>query len=192
MTNQGILTTVLVSAGLLALLILLPYIIKLIQWIFKKNKYNTMAASSQIRLIHQLYEAAQELSATKTGAIITITNKEKLDHFRTDGIVIDANISSSLLISIFNKKSPLHDGAVIIEGGKIKYAATYYKITQTSINNKYGARHRASMGIAEQTDSITIIVSEETGDISIAMNGKLQKIKLATFQEELTAIIKNN
>ncbi len=192
MSNQGIFATVIVSAVLLAFLILLPYMIKFIQWAFKKNKYNTMGASSQIRLIHQLYEAAQELSATKTGAIITITNKEKLDHLRTDGIVIDANISSSLLISIFNKKSPLHDGAVIIEGGKIKYAATYYKITQTSIANKYGARHRASMGIAEQSDSITIIVSEETGNVSIAMNGELQKIKLATFQEELTAILKNN
>ncbi len=192
MLNHAILVAVLVSAGLLALLILLPYMIRFIQWAFKKNKYNTMGTSSQIRLIHQLYEAAQELSATKTGAIITITNKEKLDHLRTDGIVIDANISSSLLIAIFNKKSPLHDGTVIIEGGKIKYAATYYKITQTSINNKYGARHRASMGIAEQSDSITLIVSEETGKVSIATNGKLQQIKLATFQEELTVILKNN
>ncbi|CAM9101647.1 DNA integrity scanning protein DisA nucleotide-binding domain protein [Mycoplasma marinum] len=191
MSNNTILIAILSSAGIIIILILLPYLIKFVQWAFKKNKYNTMGSSSQMRLIHQLYEATQELAATKTGAIITIVNKEKLDHLRTDGIVIDANISSSLLISIFNKKSPLHDGAVVIEGEKIKYAATYYKITQSSINNKYGARHRASMGIAEQSDAITVIVSEETGGVSIAMNSKIRPIKLASFQEEMTALLKN-
>ncbi len=192
MSNQILLISILASISGLALLILFPYIIKIIKWIFKTNKFNKMGTSSQIRLIHQLYETVQELSATKTGAIITITNKDSLDHLRTDGVIIDANISSYLLLSIFNKKSPLHDGAVIIEAGKIKYAATYYKITQTSIANKFGARHRAAMGIAEQSDSITIVVSEETGNISISMHGKLQTIKLGNFQEELTRILKNN
>ncbi len=189
--NEIMIDVLIGISALTLVFIMFPYIIHLFRWIFTTTKFNTLGSSSQIRLIRQLYEAVQELSAKKTGAIITIVNKEPLDHLRTDGIMIDANISSILLLSIFNKHSPLHDGAVIIEGAKIKYAATYFKITQSSINNRYGARHRAGLGIAEQSDSITIIVSEETGGVSIARNGKLLKIQISKFQEELIEILKN-
>ncbi len=186
-----ILYTILGFVVAILAMVSLPHVIHLLKWIFTKSRYNKLGSSSQIRLIHQLYEASKELSSTKTGAIITIVHRDSLDLLRTDGVMIDANISSSLLISIFNKKSPLHDGAVIIEGGKIKYAATYYKITQTSINNKFGARHRASLGISEQSDSITIIISEETGNVSIALHGKIRTIKLSSFQEELIKLLKS-
>nr|WP_318033879.1 DNA integrity scanning protein DisA nucleotide-binding domain protein [Mycoplasmopsis bovis] len=105
------------------------------------------------------------MSKNKIGALITIENNDNIENLRTDGVIIDANISSSLLISIFNKYSPLHDGAVIIRDNKILYAATFYKITKKSINNQYGARHRAAMGISELCDATTIVVSEETGFI---------------------------
>ncbi len=94
-----------------------------------------------------------------------------------------------IFISIFNKKSPLHDGSVIIEGGKIKYAATYYKITQSSVNNKYGARHRAALGISEQSDALTLIVSEETGKVSYTSHGKIAQLKLSTFQEDISKLL---
>jgi len=157
---------------------------------FKHSNYDNLGQSSKIRLIHSLNEATAELSATKTGALITIVNKQTLDEFRTDGIRIDANISASLLISIFNKKSPLHDGAIIIRDNKITYAGTYYKITSKSINNRYGARHRAAMGISEQTDALTIVVSEETGSITFAQQGQFTKIKQSEFQERITEYLK--
>lgn len=144
-----------------------------------------MGQSTQIRLIRQLQEAVEVLSEDKTGAIITILNKEDISELRTDGIKVDANISTSIILSIFNKKSPLHDGAIIIDNNKISYAGTYYKITSSSVSNKYGARHRAALGISEECDALTIIVSEETGDVSFAKNGQLMKIKLAEFQEKL-------
>ncbi len=165
---------------------ILPYIIKAIRYIFKKSNYSKLGQSSKIRLVHQLNEAVSELSGNKTGAIITIVNKQVLDSFRTDGVVIDANISSSLIISLFNKYSPLHDGAIIIMNNKITYAATYYKITNKSIDNKFGARHRAAMGISEQTDALTIVVSEETGGITITKHGEFYKVKPDEFQEKLT------
>ncbi|MCP4336330.1 MAG: diadenylate cyclase [Mycoplasma sp.] len=189
--NQTMLETITVISVIILLIILLPHITRLLIWLFKTNKFNSLGSSTQLRLIHQLYESVLQLSETKTGAIITLVNKDNLDKLRTDGILINANISSLLIISIFNKKSPLHDGALIIEGGKIKYVATYFKITQASVNNKYGARHRAALGISEQSDSITIIVSEETGGISIARNSKLTKVKINNLQEELIKILQD-
>ena len=172
------------------LLLLLPLIFKMFQILFKKTKYRQMGQSTQIRLIRQLQEAAEILSKSKTGAIITILNKEDISEMRTDGIKIDANISTSLIVAIFNKNSPLHDGAIIIDNSKISYAGTYYKITSSSVDNKYGARHRAALGISEECDALIIIVSEETGAVSFAKNGKLMKIKLAEFQEKLIENLK--
>ncbi|AIU33803.1 diadenylate cyclase [Metamycoplasma hominis] len=167
-----------------------------ITWI--KNKKNSksnkkvLGESTKIRIIYQLKEALEFLSKTKTGAIITIENKDNLDLLRTDGVILNANISASLIISIFNKHAPLHDGAIIIRNNKIYYAATYYKITKKSIDNKYGARHRAAMGISEICDATTIVVSEENGGITIAKNGTFSPVLLENLQERLVNIFKDN
>ncbi|MGX9339511.1 diadenylate cyclase [Mycoplasma sp. 332] len=160
----------------------------------KKNKSikKSLGSSTKIRIIYQLREALEKLSATKTGAIITIENNDNLDPLRTDGIILDANISSSILISIFNKHSPLHDGAVIIRNNKIYYVATFYKITKKSIDNKYGARHRAGMGISEMSDASTLIVSEENGGITLAENGVLQSVPLEQLQIVLGRILRDS
>lgn len=155
------------------------------------NKTKELATSSKIRLINQLRESVEYLSREKIGALITIENNDNLDNLRTDGVKLDANISSSLIISIFNKNSPLHDGAVIIRNGKIYYASTYYKITKKSIDNKYGSRHRAGLGISEVSDATTIIVSEETGCISITKNSTLIPVKMNEFQEKLIFFLKD-
>ncbi|MBR2999121.1 MAG: DNA integrity scanning protein DisA nucleotide-binding domain protein, partial [Mycoplasmataceae bacterium] len=96
-----------------------------------------------------------------------------------------------LIISIFNKNSPLHDGAIIIRSGKIVYASTYYKISKKSIDNKYGSRHRAGLGISEVSDATTIVVSEETGDVSITKNSMIIPIKMSEFQEKLIFFLKD-
>ncbi|BAP39692.1 diadenylate cyclase [Metamycoplasma canadense] len=178
---------------LIALVILTNYIIVIIK-ATQNNKSNkkTLGNSTKIRIIYQIKEALEKLSKTKTGAIITIENKDNLDSLRTDGIILDANISSSILLSIFNKHSPLHDGGVIIRNNKIYYVATYYKITKKSIDNKYGARHRAGMGISEVCDASTLIVSEENGGITLAENGVLQPVPIENLQIVLGRILKDS
>lgn len=177
---------------ILTILIGTKEIINLIrEFKIKKSKFRELADSNKNRVIIELKNAVDELSKTKTGAIITIENHDNIENLRTDGIKIDSNISSSLILSIFNKHSPLHDGAVIIRGNKIIYASTYYKITSKSINNKFGSRHRAAMGISEQSDSTTIVVSEETGGIIIAKNGKFEYVLIDDFRKLLETKLKN-
>ena len=190
--QETIIIITLIIVSLIAIIVLIPNVYRLYIHISKTNAFLKMGSSSKVRLIRQLDEAMAELSSTKTGALITITNKDDIEPHRTDGIEVDASISSQIIISIFNKKSPLHDGAIVIESNKIKYAATYYKITDKSISNKYGARHRAAMGICDATDALTIVVSEETGKITFAKKGEFHEVKLADFQEKLAHYLENN
>ena len=193
MRNEVVLYVILTLLILVVLGAFIRYLVMLVNRInvSKRNRSN-LGESTRIRLIHQIREALEYLSKNKIGAIITIEQKENLDMLRTDGVIIDANISSSLIISIFNKYCPLHDGAIIIRGSKIYYAATYYKITKKSIDNHYGARHRAALGISEISDSITLVVSEETGGISIAKKGILSTIENSQVQEVLVNIFKED
>lgn len=193
MRNEVVLYVILTLLILVVLGAFIRYLVMLVNRInvSKRNRSN-LGESTKIRLIHQIREALEYLSKNKIGAIITIEQKENLDMLRTDGVIIDANISSSLIISIFNKYCPLHDGAIIIRGSKIYYAATYYKITKKSIDNHYGARHRAALGISEISDSITLVVSEETGGISIAKKGVLSTIENSQVQEVLVNIFKED
>lgn len=163
----------------------MPLLINQFKQKILKSKYSKLGKSSQIRLINQLREAVAYLSKNKIGAIITIENTENIDNLRTDGVILNANISSSLLISIFNKESPLHDGAVVIRDNKIYYASTFYKITRKSMNNHYGSRHRAAMGISEICDATTVVVSEESGMVSITKKGNIAEIRVEEFQEQL-------
>ena len=193
MRNEVVLYVILTLLILVVLGAFIRYLVMLVNRInvSKRNRSN-LGESTRIRLIHQIREALEYLSKNKIGAIITIEQKENLDMLRTDGVIIDANISSSLIISIFNKYCPLHDGAIIIRDSKIYYAATYYKITKKSIDNHYGARHRAALGISEISDSITLVVSEETGGISIAKKGVLSTIENSQVQEVLVNIFKED
>lgn len=184
-------TMIIILNILILLLLFIPFLLKFRSYFIPNDKKNNFGLSSKIRLIFQIKEAVEYLSKHKIGAIITIEASDKLDNLRTDGIVLDANISSSLIISLFNKNSPLHDGAIVIRNNKIVYAATYYKITKKSINNKYGARHRAAIGISEMSDSTTIVISEESGGITISKNAEFTPVKLNDFQEKLTFFLRD-
>ncbi|WP_404824656.1 diadenylate cyclase [Mycoplasmopsis verecunda] len=172
------------------MLYLWPHIYSFISSKIKKTRYEKLGKSSQIRLINQLRESVEYFSKNKIGALITIENNDNIDNLRTDGVVLNSNISSSLLIAIFNKTSPLHDGAVVIRDNKIYYAATFYKITRKSVDPKYGSRHRAAMGISEQCDATTVVVSEEDGSIKILKGSIIQPVKLEQFQEQLIKYLK--
>jgi len=132
-------------------------------------------SKSQVK-IRSVLKAVMQFSQEKTGALIVIKKKSNMDMYSQTGDVLNAETSSRLFSSIFNKTSPLHDGAVIVENDKVKAARVILPVTeQVDLPPEYGLRHRAGLGISEVSDSLVIIVSEETGQISIAENGILQK-----------------
>ena len=132
-------------------------------------------AKSQVK-IRSILKAVLQFSQEKTGALIVIRKKSNLDMYAETGDVLNAETSSRLFSSIFNKTSPLHDGAVIVEFDKVKAARVILPVTdQQDLPPEYGLRHRAGLGISEVTDSLVVIVSEETGQISLSENGILQK-----------------
>ena len=126
--------------------------------------------------IRSILKAVISLANTKTGALIVIRKKSTLDIYSQSGDVMNANTTSRLLISIFNKNSPLHDGAVIIDKEKVAAARVVLPVTDNpDLPAEYGLRHRAAIGISELTDAFVVVVSEETGKISFAHNGKLSQ-----------------
>ena len=126
--------------------------------------------------INSLVKASFDMAKVKTGALMIIEGEQKLDDYEATGIMVDAKISSELLINIFEHNTPLHDGAVIIRGNRITAATCYLPLSDNSrISKELGTRHRAAVGISEVTDSFTIVVSEQTGSVSIAQNGELSR-----------------
>lgn len=126
------------------------------------------------KTVNELVKTCFELSKTKTGALIVVEQEILLTEYEKTGIPIDALISSQLLINIFEHNTPLHDGAVIIRGDRIVAATCYLPLSDNmSISKELGTRHRAALGISEVTDTMTLVVSEETGDVSIAIAGEL-------------------
>lgn len=128
------------------------------------------------RTINEIVRASLEMAKVKTGALMVIEENETLAEYERTGIAIDAVVSSQLLINIFEHNTPLHDGAVIIKGDKIVSATCYLPLSDSqNLGKELGTRHRAGVGVSEATDSLTIIVSEETGKISIAKKGVLTR-----------------
>lgn len=138
----------------------------------------------------ELVEAVGELSSAKTGALICIQREVGLSEYENTGIIIDSVVSRQLLINIFEDKTPLHDGAVIIVNNRIVSATCYLPMSENlSISKKYGTRHRAAVGLSEVSDSFIIVVSEETGHISLALAGELiEDITTAELRSRLIEI----
>ncbi|MBQ5933501.1 MAG: diadenylate cyclase CdaA [Lachnospiraceae bacterium] len=126
--------------------------------------------------INGIIKATFDMAKVKTGALMIIEGEQRLDDIEATGIMIDAKISSELIINIFEHNTPLHDGAVVIRGNRITAATCYLPLTDsTKISKELGTRHRAAVGISEVTDSFTIVVSEQTGAVSVAQNGELSR-----------------
>ena len=128
------------------------------------------------KTLDEIVRASLEMSAERTGALIVIEQNENLREYERTGIEIDALVTSQLLINIFEHNTPLHDGAVIIRNDRVTAATCYLPLSDNkSLSKALGTRHRAGVGVSEATDSLTIIVSEETGGISMAYRGTLQR-----------------
>jgi diadenylate cyclase len=150
-----------------------------------KRKGNSKESASTSEERKQLYKVINNtvtaLSASKTGAIITFEKSNSLDDYINKGVKVNAPVTMELLTTIFYEGTTLHDGAVIIRDNMIEAASVYYIPTVRPMNGKYGARHRASLGISEVCDAVTVVVSEETGRISLAVDGELQAVTRETF-----------
>ncbi|MBR5509660.1 MAG: diadenylate cyclase CdaA [Lachnospiraceae bacterium] len=126
------------------------------------------------RTISELVKACFEMGKARTGALIVLEQTVTLQDYERTGIMVDSAISSQLILNIFEKNTPLHDGAMIISENRIRSATCYLPLSDNmNLSKALGTRHRAAVGISEVSDSLTIVVSEETGSVSVAKNGRL-------------------
>lgn len=184
--NMELLSNILgqfVSVGVIALIIVFqPEIRRFLQMIgMRQKRFNFIARifnrndNTSVTIIAPIVQACREMSAHKTGALIVIGRQSDLRLITEGGIAIDAKISTPLLENIFFKNAPLHDGAVVIEGDRIVAAKCILPVTQSDVPKSYGTRHRAAIGMSEISDAIILVVSEETGGISIAHAGTIHR-----------------
>ncbi|WP_040472064.1 diadenylate cyclase CdaA [Lentilactobacillus kisonensis] len=139
--------------------------------LFVRGRQENEAAK---KMISSLDKAIQYMSKRRIGALITIQMNTGLEEYIETGIDIDAEVSGELLINIFIPNTPLHDGAVIIKNNRVAVAAAYLPLSQSNlIPKELGTRHRAAVGISELTDAMTVVISEETGEVSITQNNEL-------------------
>lgn len=142
------------------------------------------------KTILETVRACYEMGRVKTGALIVVEDEIVLTEYERTGIAVDAILTSQLLINIFEKNTPLHDGAVIVRGDRVVAATCYLPLTDSlSLSKDLGTRHRAAVGISEVSDSLTIVVSEETGKVSIALGGELYRNVDAEFLKNKLAYI---
>ncbi|NLK28751.1 MAG: TIGR00159 family protein [Clostridiales bacterium] len=173
-----------ISVGIIALIIVFqPEFRKALEQLGQKNIMKSILYFEDPRdrnekfsdhTVNEIIRATFELAKAKTGALIVMEEDMPLNDFESTGIYLDSIISSELLINIFEHNTPLHDGAVILRGDRIVAATCYLPLSDNmQLSKDLGTRHRAGIGISEVSDSLTIIVSEETGKVSIAKGGKL-------------------
>ena len=189
-------TDIFINWGLLACIIIFqPEIRGLLEKIGKTNAFsriNSLLANEKERLVEQLYDATITLSQERVGALIAIEQSQSLQDYIKTGVMVNAEVTKELLCSIFMTTTPLHDGAVIIQGDRVACASAYFPPTNVNLSSRYGARHRAALGIAEVSDCLTIVVSEETSAISIAENGRIFSVDEKQLKDYLRRVICND
>src|SRR3712207_5897871 len=147
------------------------------------------ADKSQELVINEMVDALYDLASRKIGALIVLEGKTKINEIVNTGTKIEGKVTKQLLCNIFIPNTPLHDGAVVVRDKKIKSAACFLPLTQRKdISKELGTRHRAAIGVSEMSDCLTLVVSEETGSVSIARSGKIYR---DVTRERLTNILKN-
>ena len=139
------------------------------------------------KTINEIIEASFEMGKAKTGALIVVEQNNKLTEYEHTGITVDAVVTKELLINIFEHNTPLHDGAVIIRGDRVVAATCYLPLSESRrLSKELGTRHRAGVGVSEVSDSLTVIISEETGKVSVAYGGNLSSgLDRDTLREKL-------
>ncbi len=183
-TILWIVTNLFSIAAIAIVVVLQPELRKALEELGRKNFFSFIVTDASKlddghfsdRTINEIVKASVEMGKAKTGALIVIQNEQPLGEYERTGIDVDGIVSSQLLINIFEHNTPLHDGAVIVKDNRITAATCYLPLSDNmELSKELGTRHRAGVGISEVTDSMTVIVSEETGKISVAYGGKLER-----------------
>jgi len=205
--QMELLTTILgqfMGVGVLAMIILFQQEIRKFLLVigrgteFRENIFKTLANWRNDYHddfdIQQIIEAAKTLKASKTGALIVFSRDTELKFYAETGDSLNAEVNKRLLLSIFNKNSPLHDGAVIIHKGRIKAARCVLPVSENDhLPPNFGLRHRAAVGMSESTDTLIMAISEETGRLILARNGKyLKALKLKQVEQKILEYLHNN
>ncbi len=188
------------SVGVIAIVIVFqPELRKALENLGGKNFFGrfftlgkTDTAKFSDKTVDELVKACYAMGRVKTGALIVIEDQILLTEYIRTGIDVDGILTSQLLINIFEKNTPLHDGAVIVRGDRVVSATCYLPLSDSlALSKDLGTRHRAAVGISEVSDSLTIVVSEETGGVSIAMRGKIYRDVDADFLREKLQYVQN-
>ena len=189
-----------VYIGVIAVIVILqPELRKALETLGKKNFFSAFLPMEFNRgeegnfsdhTVKEIAKACVEMGKVKTGALIVIAQNDLLTEYENTGIEVDGVVSSQLLINIFEHNTPLHDGAVIVRGNRISSATCYLPLSDNmQLSKALGTRHRAGVGISEATDAMTLIVSEETGKISVAYKGELTRnLKAEDIEKQLEKI----
>lgn len=179
--------------GFLAIILIFqPEIRSLLERLGKSNMFSritTLTGDEKENLVDQIVTAVMLLSADQTGALISIEQVHSLEDYIQTGTRMNSDVTAELLTSIFVTTTPLHDGAVIIQGDKIACASAYFPPTNMDLPSRYGARHRAAIGISEITDAVTIVVSEETGTVSVSQSGQIFQVDRKQLRDYLMRVI---
>ena len=178
LTTVGLFLEYIIMWGPLALIIIFqPEIRNILEHLGRKQllgSHKILSLDEREKLVYEIMSAVDYLRKSRIGALIVIERDISLNEYITRSKPLYADISSDLLVSIFFPRNPLHDGGVIIQGNRITSAGAVFPISINSrVNKKLGTRHRAALGISEESDAIALVVSEETGKISIAVGGNL-------------------
>lgn len=178
LTTIGLLLEYVIMWGPLALIIIFqPEIRNVLEQIGKTQllgRHKVLTVDERERLVYEIVSSVEYLRKARIGALIVLERDISLSNYIDKGKKIYADLSSDLLISIFFPNNPLHDGGVIIQGNRISCAGAVFPTSNSSkVSKKFGTRHRAALGITEESDAISVVVSEETGRISIAVKGEL-------------------
>ncbi|HOO27362.1 MAG TPA: diadenylate cyclase CdaA [Lachnospiraceae bacterium] len=190
------------SVAIMAMVVVFqPELRKALEQLGRKNvlaslfQFDSMRVSGELfsdKTINEIIRASFEMGRAKTGALIVIEQNDPLIDYERTGIILDSVVSSQLLINIFEHNTPLHDGAVVIRENRIVSATCYLPLSDNmELSKELGTRHRAGVGISEATDSLTIIVSEETGRVSVAVGGELFRNVDADFLRIKLQLIQN-
>ncbi len=152
---------------------------------YGQNSSNNSSVQDLKEANKEIVDAIKVLQAAQTGALIIVEKSKAERYYVNPGYAINSNVSKEMLVTIFADKSPLHDGAVIIRGAKIALASVILPMTENpKLDWQYGTRHRAAIGFSEVTDALCFVVSEETGDISLASQGKLKRFDSISLVEK--------
>ena len=200
-TILWIVTNLFSIAAIAIVVVLQPELRKALEELGRKNLFSSILTFDvsktdngrlSDRTINEIVKASVEMGKVKTGALIVIQNEQPLNEYERTGIDVDGIVSSQLLINIFEHNTPLHDGAVIVRENRVTAATCYLPLSDNmALSKELGTRHRAGVGISEATDSMTVIVSEETGKISVAYLGELSRGLDAERLREMLRSIQN-